>query len=428
MKASMILKNGIVVTMDKQQTILNPGYLVIQADRIIEISGDRSILDNYDTSKVIDLDGKLVIPGLIDGHCHVRPQRAMGEHRGLAPTEYLERYIHGVSPVMTPENAKVGALLGFGELLRRGVTTVMNMGVFPETEKKAAEEIGIRARLVPLAETNADIEEYFDVLENQEDGEDARVRLWLGMEDAANHDKSILRKCRDIADRLNLGIHTHLSEFERDNLDVLYDNGFLAPGVSLAHCVLVNEHDLDLLEKSGATVVYNANSNCRLAVGIAPIPEMLSRGIPVALGTDGLNSTFRLDILEEMRTAICVHRVATADNTVITQEDALKMATMYGAKAFNKADEIGSLEKGRKADITVFDIEKLWTTPRIYHGEESNILGLLAYCVSSLDTELVIVNGEIAVEGGKLAMIDEKDLITEAQSCGEEIARRLYFT
>ncbi len=217
-------------------------------------------------------------------------------------------YVDGVSDLMTPEDAYAGALMGFGECLMSGVTTVMSDTIDPEAEARAAQEIGIRARFFAHVIHEEETDRYFELLRSQGGTEEDLVRFWVGLEVPSASSSQTRRRARQHADSLGLRIHTHFSEDKRGSIDELIQDGFMGPDLHMAHCVQVTSEDIDQLAKYGVKVAHCPTSNLKLANGIAPVPEMRARGISVGIATDGLISTGRIDLFEQMRVAGLIQR------------------------------------------------------------------------------------------------------------------------
>jgi 5-methylthioadenosine/S-adenosylhomocysteine deaminase len=233
----------------------------------------------------------------------------------------------------------------------------------------------------------------------------------------------ILRPLVQLVRARGLGFHTHHSETQRDEIDVLAEVELLGPSLSLAHCVRVTPEDIQVIAEHGVGVIHNAKSNLRLATGVAPIPEMLAAGINIGLGTDGMVSTYRLDIFEEMRAAAMMQRGSRRDPAALTSGQVFHMATAGAARTLQLADQIGQLKPGLKADLVVLDARKLWWTPRVDDPGNSNLLSLIVWSAVAADVEMVLVDGQVVVENSCLATMDEDEIRLQAQRVGERIIR-----
>jgi len=420
--ADIVLYNAAVLTMDGGPTVYSPGYVAVSGDKIVAVEGGAPPPGAFPTARFINLTGRLIMPGLVNCHMHQRPVRALGD--GWPLRIWHDRCADGATALMTPDDAYAGGLLGFGDCLRAGITTVLADTIYPEVEAQAARDIGIRARMWPHVEKAEGVEPYLKLVTDQGGSEADRVRLWVGVEAAGRMDPAILRLASEVARTEGVGFATHFSEARREDVNILRAGDALTPALTLAHCVQVNDEDMAVLAEHGAHVIHNPKSNLRLANGVAPIPEMMAAGINVALGTDGMVSTYRLDLFEEMRTAALMQRGTRRDPLLLPVEALLAMATTNGAVAMLHGDRIGRLKVGYKADITVIDTRKLWWTPRVDDEGNSNLLNLLVWSAVSTDVEMVLVDGRIVVEGGRLISIDEDEVRAKAQASGERIIRQ----
>ena len=419
--AELVLANAAVVPMADGPAVFSPGYVAVAEDRIVAVGEGSAPAGAFPGARVLDLDGRVILPGLINCHMHQRPVRALGD--GLPLKTWHDRCADGATELMTPEDAYAGALLGFGDCLKAGITTVLADTIFPEDEARAARDIGIRARMFPHIEDPRRVEPYLRLVEAQGGGEGNRVRHWAGVEAAARMDPGILRLVAQTARKMAGGIATHFSEARRESVEALRDGQILGPNLSLAHCVQVTPSDIAVLAQHHACVIHNPKSNLRLANGVAPVPDMLAAGIRVALGTDGMVSTYRLDLFEEMRTAALLQRGTRRDPLLLPVERLLAMVTTSSAEVLLHGDRIGRLAPGMKADIAVLDARKLWWTPRVDDPGNSNLLNLIVWSAIATDVELVLVDGRVVVEGGRLVSMDEEAVRAHAQEAGARIIR-----
>jgi 5-methylthioadenosine/S-adenosylhomocysteine deaminase len=375
----------------------------------------------FPAARVLDLAGRVILPGLVNGHMHQRPVRALGD--GLPLKTWHDLCADGATALMSPEDAYAGALLGFADCLRAGITTVLADTIFPEVEARAARDIGIRARMFANIERAEEVEPYLRLVEGQGGSEVDRVRHWPGVEAAGRMDPGLLREAAQVARKMGAGFATHFSESRREEIQTLVAGQVLGPNASLAHCVQVTPSDIAILAGHGANVWHNPKSNMRFANGVAPVPEMLAAGVRVGLGTDGMVSTYRLDLFEEMRAAALIQRGTRRDPLLLPVERLLSMVTVESAQILLHGDRVGRLAPGMKADITVMDARKLWWTPRVDDPGNSNLLNLIVWSAVAADVELVLVDGRIVVEGGRLIALDEEEVRGRAQEAGARIIR-----
>lgn len=415
------LVNAIVVCMDENRTILNPGHVVFKDNVIIEITDQMEDLKSYDIDERIDVKNKVVFPGLINTHMHMRPARGFGD--GLTTPEWHVKYVDKISELMLPKDCYFGAKLSYAELIRGGTTTILGMTIHGEQEYEAAEDMGIRARFVPHAETTAHLDKHIEKIFSQKGTESDLVRNWLGIEVTSIFSVEQLREIRKCANKTGNRIHTHFSEWERESLNPLLESELLGNDLILAHCVHLNDHEIQQLAKHGVFVAHNPKSNMRLGSGIAPIIKMKEANITVSLGTDGPLSTYKLDMWEEIRTAALLQRVFNVQS--LNSWEVLEMATINGAKAMGMESSIGSLEVGKKADMIVIDMEQLHTTPLVVDGLHQNIAPLLVFAVSQTDIETVVVDGKFVMKNKEITNVDIPELIGKVNEIGKRIMSQL---
>lgn len=198
--------------------------------------------------------------------------------------------------------------------------------------------------------------------------------------------------------------------------------GLLGPSTVLVHMVHLDDHDIDMLAHTGTHVAHCPTSNAKLASGICRVPDLQEKGVNIGLGTDGAPCNNTCDLLQEMKLAAIIHKAVSGDPTKVPAEDVLEMATINGAKALGLGDVVGSLEKGKKADFTVLDMRKIHLQPWC------NPVSAVVYSATGRDVEMVVVDGKIVVEGGKLKTMDEQEIMVEARRRSKEIVERAGLT
>ncbi|MEM3515008.1 MAG: amidohydrolase, partial [Candidatus Hadarchaeum sp.] len=239
-----------------------------------------------------------------------------------------------------------------------------------------------------------------------------------------------LQKVKELAKEFGVGIHIHLAEsseevkqttekYGKRPVEYLNSIGFLGPEVLAAHCIWVTDKEIKLLKDNGVKPVHNPTSNMKMGSGIAPVPEMLASGIPVALGTDGAASNNSLDMFKEMKLASLLAKARRLDPTVLPAMKALEMATINGAAALGLQAELGSLEVGKKADLIIVDLRKPHLSPM------HDIVSHLVYSASGSDVDTVIVDGKILMEKGEVLTLDEEKVLELAQRTSDDLVSRL---
>src|SRR5436305_2946562 len=378
----IIVRGGTVVTMDGSHRVIEQGAIAVQNGRIVEVGKTADIDRKYAAREVVNAQGKVVIPGLINGHTHVPMTLFRGIADDLDLQEWLTKYIFPAEAKnVTEDFVRIGARLGLAEMLRGGTTTYCDMYYFEDAVADETFKAGMRG---VLGETVID----FPVADNETDAEamaytEKFVSHWKGnaliVPAIAPHapytvSEDHLKAIRAFSDRTGAPIVTHISETKREvddsvkakgasPIDYLNRIGFLNNRVIAAHVVWPSDEELGLLKKLGVGIVHNPQSNMKLASGVAPVPEMLKQDLPVGLGTDGAASNNDLNIWEEIDTAALLHKLIAQDPKVVSAQEAFEMATIRGARAMHLEKEIGSLEAGKRADLVIVDLDDFNQTP-----------------------------------------------------------------
>lgn len=401
------------------------GYVGIESQKIAFVSPDPGCASEFMAShpdvRHIDAVGKIVMPGLINTHTHV----AMALLRGIADDmplmEWLEQHIWPIEGKMGYQEVFDGARLGILEMLMGGTTTFVDMYPYEEAVAEAAETAGIRALVSPCP-----MDFRMDHFENdwkqvQKRFSSSRlVSMWMGPHAIYTLSGKNLQRSISLSKGLGVGSHVHLAETqtEQDNCiaqhgmsptEYMEKEGLFTTKTLAAHCVVMSDHDIEILARNGVSVAHNPQSNMKLASGIAPVKKMLDAGVNVSLGTDGASSNNDLDMWDEMRTASLLQKVSTLDPCAIPAYTALQMATVNGAKAIGREGELGVLAAGALADVLLVDIEKAHLYPH------TNLISELVYSTHSSDVDTVIVNGNIVVENRKCLTMNAQEVCATAQ-------------
>src|SRR6059058_3930104 len=434
----LIVSGGTVVTMDGARHVIENGAIAIKAGRIEAVGKRSDVVSQYAAREAVDATGRAVIPGLINGHTHVPMTLFRGLADDLDLQEWLTKYIFPAEAKNVPEEfVRVGTRLGLAEMIRGGTTTYCDMYYFEDAIADETSKAGMRA---VLGETVID----FAVADNKTNAEamayvERFVKKWEGnaliVPAIAPHapytvSEEHLKAVRAFSDRTGAPIVTHISETKREvddsikakgasPVDYLNRIGFLNNRVIAAHVVWPTEEELGLLKKLGVGIVHNPQSNMKLASGVAPVPEMLKENLPVGLGTDGAASNNDLNLWEEMDTAAKLHKLISKDPKVVSAQEAFEMATIRGARALHLDNEIGSIEKGKRADLVIVDLDALNQTP--YY----NIYSDLVYATKAGDVRTVIIEGRVIMRDRLLLTLKEETIKADARRYRERIIRSL---
>jgi 5-methylthioadenosine/S-adenosylhomocysteine deaminase len=434
--ASLIVANGIVVTMDDTRRLLTPGSVVIDGTRIVAVDRPDAIAAKFTAAETIDATGKVVMPGLINTHTHA----AMVMYRGLADDlalmEWLQKYIFPAeAKTLSPEFVRVGTRLAALEMIRSGTTTYTDMYYFEEEVGRVTREAGLRGVLgqsviefpVADAKTPAEALTRAEAFINEFKDDDLIVPA-LAPHSAYTLDAAVLTQVRDLAMKYHAPVLIHLAE-TKDEIRMVQERTkerpvafldrlkFWGPLIVAAHGVWITPDEIAVLKKNGVGVSHNPESNMKLASGIAPVPGYLLVGVKLGLGTDGAASNNDLDMFEAMRQAAFLHKIATGDPRVVSAYAALNMATRGGAAVIGQLARLGSLEAGKQADLIVVGMDRARQTPMY------DPVSHLVYATHGDDVEVTIVNGRVLMKNGKVQTLDEPRVLAEARAAAEQVRK-----
>jgi cytosine/adenosine deaminase-related metal-dependent hydrolase len=449
----MLLTNGTIITMNAGREMISDGGLAILENRIVAVDKSAELLARYPDEEVIDVEGKLIIPGLIDTHVHLAQAMIRGCADDMALIQWLCERVWVLQGNYTQEDGYTSARLCIAEMLKSGTTTFLESMLAHrygfDGIAQAVRESGIRACLAGIVMdigTYATTDEnsmHAGLIESRETSllgvmdmhskwqgmADDRIHVWFGPRTPGGVTSELYREMSGLARQHDMGITMHLAEVEADKIflqekyglsPVLYADsvGLLGPKSVMVHMVWLNEQDIDRLVATGTTVSHNPSSNSKLASGVCKVPLMLEKGVNVALGCDGGPSNNDYDLIREMKLAAIIHKAVTHDPLIVPAETVLEMATINGARALGLEHEIGSLEVGKKADVVVIDLDKLHTTP------SPNPISTLVYTATGGEVDTVLVDGKIVVQGGRLLSMDEGEVKRQARIQAAQVYKR----
>lgn len=442
---SVLVKGGIIVTMDPHRRILSDHSIFIEDGKIRAIGKTSDIMRDWKAEETIDASGGIVMPGLICSHTHLYGMLLRGATLDVAPpsdfTQILQRIWWPVDESLTLDDAYASALVGCLEFLKTGTTTFADTYSGPNSIDgvldriaKAVDEVGIRGLVAfEATERHSRQEGERGVQENvrfarrigKEQG--SKVKPLFSLHASFTVTDELIQSVRRLASELAVPVTIHTSEglgdlqhnmvrYGKRTVERLRDVGLLAPDVVLAHCVQVNGDELDIVASSGAKVAHNPMSNMLNAVGTAPVRDMLRRGIRVGLGNDG----YIFDGFENIRAAYLIHRVMSRDPNAIDAYSVLEMATIRGAELYGLAKELGSIEVGKKADLIVIKPDVL-PTPL----NSDSAVGHLINSIDGDDVRTTIVDGRIVMRDRTVLTVDEKIAQRKAQEAAAGLWERL---
>jgi 5-methylthioadenosine/S-adenosylhomocysteine deaminase len=438
MSDRIIIKNAAaVVTMNDASDVVFGGAVVLEGDRITDVGDTAAVLSRNPTdgAKVIDAEGKAVLPGLVDLHYHTALGKGWSDHLPL--WEYLDTCWYPIIRALDYDAAYWAALASYTESIKCGVTTVNDMYRQLIALADAAEEIGIRA---VLSNDIADDEHNLDTLDDNKEAFAAkhgaaggRIEVYIGIEWLPLASEELLRDARILADELGTGIHIHLNEsltevenskqrFGRRPTEVAYDAGILGRNCIAAHCVWLSDAELALMRETSTQISHNPSSNAKLGNGIARLPEMLNAGINVGIGHDAAECNNSRDLFEVMKFASLIHRASRVDASLQQAPDVVRMATRNGADALGH--ETGRVETGRKADVILVNLESPMFTP-LMPGNADHLFSHLVFAANGSSVDTTIIDGQVVMENRRLLTVDEGQIRREANDAFRRVLDRM---
>ena len=436
--ADLIVAGGTVVTMDGARRVVEDGAVAVSGGRIVAVGPRAEVERRFSARERIDAAGRVVMPGLVNGHTHVPMSLFRGIADDLDLNEWLTKFIFPAEAKnVTEEFVRAGTRLGLAEMIRGGTTTYCDMYYFEDAIAEETARAGVRA---VLGETVID----FPVADNKTWAEamaySARyVAKWKGHKlitpAIAPHapytvSEAHLREVGELARKHGAAVVIHVAETRKEVEDVTRDHGaspvnylarigFLNERVIAAHVVHATGEEIGLLKRAGVGVVHNPESNMKLASGVAPVPAYLRSDVALGLGTDGPASNNDLSMWEAMDLAAKLHKLSSNDPKVVSAAEALEMATIRGARALHLEREIGSLEEGKRADLVVVDFDALHQTPAY------NVYSHLVYATKAADVRHVVVEGRVLMRDRRLLTLDEEAIRREARAWGARVRQSL---
>ncbi len=431
----LLLHAACVVTQNTERATIENGTLAIDKGVIVALGPRPDIAPLWQGARELDLGNMLVLPGLVNAHTHA----AMTFLRGLADDlplmDWLAEHIFPVEQHLTPEIVEWSSLLGYAEMLRTGATACMDMYIIEEAVFRAADTAGLRCcggeAVFAFPSASGPTPEHALELTRelaQRYRGHPRISVAVNPHSVYTTTPEILGRCRDLAEECGLPLHIHLAETASETAQCLArrgkrplpycrDLGLLTPNTTLAHAVDLTDEELDILAESGATPVHNPSSNMKLASGVARIPEMLRRNIPVGLGTDGAASNNRLNMFTEMGRAALLHKLSGNDPTTLPAALVLDMATLGGAAALHRLG-LGSLTVGGPADLTALDLSAPNLQP--LYAPVSH----LVYAATGMEVGLTMVEGEILYHDGVFTRFDYSALCAAMRDVRDWVRRK----
>jgi 5-methylthioadenosine/S-adenosylhomocysteine deaminase len=433
-----------ILTVDRERRIIQNGSIMIDNGRIIRV-GKAAALADARADRVIDGRHLVVTPGFLNGHMHISYAHAV---RGIFPDNLASPLAHvfKLQMAMTEEEEYLTTLLGLVELVKNGTVCFVDPGStkFPDACLQAYQDAGIRVILgecvsdreapFPLPRYTADesVKRTVAFLEKWHGRLDGRIRAWAMPFSPETCSAGLMTALKRLADERRTSLTLHhgsgpqaLKDYQarhgKTPTEYLESIGVLGSNVVLAHSLGLVDAEIDCLVRTGATVAMCPITAAKGGRGVAEhgrMPELLAKGVKVALGCDSPNNSNHLDIVRAMNMAAIQYKDARQDTRLIPAESALEMATFTGAQALGVADEIGSVETGKKADLVLFD------TQRPEWQALFNPVNNLVYNADGRSVHTVIIDGRVIVDAYKQTFVDEPKLYARVQAVGEQLMAR----
>ena len=421
----LLILGGTHVLVDESMSVIADGAMAIDGGRIAAV-GDRATLEKtYAGKTTIDASGRIVMPGLINTHTHTPMTIVRGYGDDLVLDQWLQKYMWPWEHEhINPATVTAGSTLAIAEMIRGGITTFNDMYFFAMSTAVAACEAGMRA-LVAEAYAEGGPHDFDYTIAGTRElvdsfGSDPLVSPTVAPHSLYAVKREQLLEMAKLSDDYGLALHIHLSETTGEVKDSVEATGMRPPAYadSLgllhsrtigAHCVHLDDGEIELLAGRGVGVSHTPQSEMKLASGIARVSAMLEAGIDVGLGTDGAASNNVLDILEEAKATALLHKVVAADPTVLDARTVVNMATLGAARSQGLGDEIGSLEAGKRADVIMLDLDSAHAAP--CYEPHSHI----TYVLKAADVSTVLIEGRVVMDSGRLTTVDEEKAISEVR-------------
>jgi len=439
-KRQLLLCADAVLPMTAGNPIIQDGAVLVTGETIEAVGLRSTLMERAPDAEVRDYGRAVLLPGLINTHSHSGLLRGTAEE--LPVWEWLQQYIDPMHRVLRPEEAEAASWLCYAESLLAGTTTSVDMWRYMAGSARAAEGLGNRVVMVPYV-GEAPGYDYFDTLDDNEalisqwhGGAGGRVNVWVGLEHQYYATEAACRRAVDLCDHYRTGFHTHSNESQSEIPEAMRRHGMspvraleklglLSPErVLLAHCVWLDDDELQLLAANNIGVAHNPSSNMKLASGPAPVEAMIAAGIPVGIGTDGEKENNNLDMFEEMKIASLLAKLRAMDAAAWKSWDVLRAATIEGARALGMDREIGSLEPGKQADVIAVRADTARMTPFIPSGSLQNLHHNLVHSVLGGDVAMTMVAGRVLAENQILLSGDMAEYIDHANQAADRLLTR----
>ena len=418
----ILIKNINVIPMYEEGLVLENVNIYIEEGKIKEISNKE-----YEADKVIDGTGKLAIPGLINTHTHVGMSLFRNHGNDLALYDWLTKAIFPLEAKLTADDVYYGSMLNMVEMIKSGCTRFVDMYMYEDGVAQAAEEIGMGAVIatgfVDANDFNEDSDLVREAVKKYKDS--SLIDVAVAPHAIYTVSRDNLEKLTGLSSDLDTLMHIHVSETKKEILDsmneykmspVKYLNEigrFDRPTIA-AHCVHVDDEDMNILKEKEVSVAHNASSNLKLASGFDPVAKMEDLDINVTIGTDGSASNNNINMIEEIHLASLLAKGVSKNPKALDAYTSLKLATVNGAKAIRRID-LGKIAEGYTADIAIYDLDGIHMSPI------NDLISSVVYSLQGSDCNTVIIDGKVVMEDRKILNINEEDLKREVRERADRL-------
>jgi len=437
----LVVQGATIVTVDPERRVIENGFLAVRGDKIVAVGQSAALAfpKGMIVGQTIDAKGKLIIPGLINGHTHIPMVLMRGLIDDVTLDVWLRNYIFPAEARnVTEDYVRWGSRLALAEMIRSGTTTFADMYYFEDAEAEETKAAGVRGVLgetwidfpAPDNKSMAEMAEYTEKFLKKWQG-DALIHAAVAPHSIYTCSEKTLREAAALARKYHAPILIHVAEMRKELTDSLEKNGttpvqylerieVLGPDVLAAHCIWTDNTDMKILADRQVGCVHNPSSNMMLASGVAPVVDQRAAGMRVGLGTDGPSgSNNDLNMMEEMDLAAKLQKISRVDPRALGAKGALEMATIEGARALHMEKEIGSLEVGKKADFAILNLDVPNAVPMY------DVYSQIVYALKASEVETVVVGGKTLLKDGKLLTVDEAKAMAKAKEYGKNVAESL---
>ncbi|HXP23447.1 MAG TPA: amidohydrolase [Candidatus Sulfotelmatobacter sp.] len=437
----LLVTGATVVTMDPDRRVIEGGFLAVRGDSVVAIGEQVATMfpKGLTATKTIDARGKIVIPGLINGHTHIPMVLMRGLKDDVTLDDWLRKYIFPAEARnVTEDYVRWGSRLALAEMIRSGTTTFADMYYFEDAEAEETKAAGLRGFLgetwidfpAPDNKNEAEMAAYTEKFLKKWQG-DPFIHAAVAPHSIYTCSEKTLRDSAALARKYHAPILIHVAEMEKEFVDSVKTNGatpveyldrigVLGPDVLAAHCIWLDSTDMKIVAERQTGCVHNPSSNMMLASGVAAVVDERAAGMRVGLGTDGpAGSNNDLNMMEEMDLAAKLQKTYRVDPRALGAKGALEMATIEGARALHMEKEIGSLEVGKKADLVMLNLNAPNAVPMY------DVYSQIVYALKASEVETVVVGGKILLKDGKLLTVDEAKAMAKAREYGKKVEASL---